>query len=91
MYTALRLVVTYIYTDCNESERALWYESDSCLITNVAVRVSARDLVRTTIDFVTSGPITLREGYIPSYLELEQNNFDVELEQGGSIELENPD
>ena len=47
--------------------------------------------MRTTIDFVTSGPITLREGVIPAYLELEQSEFDVELEQGGNIELENPD
>jgi len=81
----------YIYIDDSNVKRSLWYESESCIVTNVAVTVSPTELVRTTIDFVTSGPITLREGYIPSFLELEQNDFDVELEQGGNIELENPD
>ena len=81
----------YIYANDSNTSRSLWYESESCIVTNVAVTVTPTELVRTTIDFVTNGPITLREGYIPSYLELEQSDFDVELEQGGNIELENPD
>jgi len=80
----------YIYHG-DDDDRSLWYESESCIVTNVAVTVSPTELVRTTIDFVTSGPITLREGYTPSYLELEQNDFEIELEQGGNIELVNPD
>ena len=50
-------------------------------------------MVRTTIDFVTSGPIALREGYIPAVLELEESDFDILLEQGSNnnIELENSD
>ena len=79
----------YIYYGGND--RSLWYESESCIVTNVAITITPTQLVRTTIDFVTNGPITLREGYAPSYLELEQSDFDVELEQGGNIELENPD
>lgn len=81
----------FFYIYYGGDDRSLWYESESCIVTNVAITITPTQLVRTTIDFVTSGAITLREGYIPSYLELEQNEFDVELEQGGSIELENPD
>ena len=83
----------YIYADEDNRRRSVWYESETCIVTNVAVTVSPTELVRTTIDFVTSGPIALREGYVPSLLELEENEFDIKLEQkpGGNIELENPD
>ncbi|ADD94714.1 hypothetical protein [uncultured phage MedDCM-OCT-S09-C28] len=82
----------FVYADENNRRRSVWYESDACVITNVAITVEPTELVRTTIDFVTSGPISLREGYLPSFLELEQSEFDVKLEQspGGNIELENP-
>lgn len=81
----------YVYADTTKDSRSVWYESDSCVITNVAVTVDPTDVVRTTINFVTSGPIYLREGYLPSFLELEQSSYDVKLEQspGGNIELEN--
>ena len=84
----------YIYADADLSERSVWYECESCIVTNVAVTVAPTELVRTTIDFVTSGPIALREGYIPAVLELEQNEFDIQLEganETGNIGLENPD
>ena len=83
----------YIYADDSLRTRSVWYESESCIVTNVAITVSPTELVRTTIDFVTSGPIALREGYIPSFLELEESEFDIQLEQepSGNIELENPD
>ena len=81
----------YIYFDSYNRSRSVWYESESCIVTNVAVTVTPEQLVKTTIDFVTSGPITLREGYLPSFLELEQNDFDIALEQepSGRVELEN--
>ena len=83
----------YIYADETLTERSVWYESETCIVTNVAVTVSPTQLVTATIDFVTSGPIALREGYIPSFVELEQNDYVVELEgaSGGRMELENPD
>ena len=83
----------YIYSDPDNQSRSVWYESPSCVVTNVAVTVTPEELVKTTIDFVTNGPITLREGYLPSFLELEESEFDIALEQqpGGNIELENPD
>ena len=82
----------YIYASDNNERRSVWYESETCIVTNVAVTVSPTELVRTTIDFVTSGPITLREGYIPSFLELEQSEFNILQEgEGYRIQLENPD
>ena len=83
----------YIYADEDLRSRSVWYEAETCIVTNVALTVSPTQVVRTTIDFVTSGPIALREGYIPAVLELEQSDFDIKLEQrpGGNIELENPD
>ena len=75
------------------NSRNVWYECETCITTNVAVQVTPTELVKATIDFVTSGPITLREGYLPAFIELEENEFDIALEQtpGGNIELENPD
>ena len=86
----------FIYTgDCDVEgfERSVWYECETCIVTNVAVTVTPTQAVKATVDFVTSGPITLREGYLPAFLELEQSEFDIALEQtpGGNIELENPD
>ena len=80
----------YIYADETNQRRSVWYESSSCVVTNVAVTVSPEEIVRSTIDFVTNGPIALREGYIPSFLDLEESDFSVKLEQspGGRIELE---
>lgn len=83
----------YVYADEDGITRSVWYESDTCIVTNVAVTVSPTQAIETTIDFVTSGPIELREGYIPVYLELEQDEFDVELEEdpGGLVELDGDD
>ena len=81
----------YVYADDSSVTRSVWYESPSCVITNVAVTVSPSRTIDTRIDFVTNGPITLREGYLPSYLELEQSADNVGLEQGGAIKLDNTD
>ena len=79
--------------DVTAGQRSVWYECETCIVTNVAVTVTPTELVKATVDFVTSGPITLREGYLPGFIELEENEFDIALEQipGGNIELENAD
>lgn len=51
-----------------EEMRYLFYECDKCVITSVAVTVSPGDLLRTTINFVTSGPFQLRLAKMPAYL-----------------------
>ena len=84
----------YIYADEAERERrAVWYECETCIVTNVAVTVSPSEMVSATIDFITSGPITLREGYIPAFVELEQDEFKIGLEgvELGRMALENSD
>lgn len=81
----------YIYTDESNDSRSVWYESETCIVTNVAVSVTPTELVTASIDFVTSGPIVLKEGYLPSYLLQEQIDAFILTEAGGRIELGNPD
>lgn len=81
----------YIYADDSSVTRSVWYEAESCIVTNVAVSVEPTQIVRATINFITNGPIVLREGYLPSFLEVEQSIDLIGLEQGGKIELDNPD
>ena len=46
----------YIYADeADRERRAVWYECETRIITNVAVTVTPTELVSTTIDFITSG------------------------------------
>ena len=54
-----------------EEMRYLFYECDKCVITSVAVTVNPGDLLRTTINFVTSGPFQLRLAKMPAYLLVE--------------------
>ena len=81
----------YIYADDSNDSRSVWYESETCIVTNVAVSITPTELVKTSIDFVTSGPIVLKEGYLPHYLLQEQIDDFILTEAGGRIELGNPD
>lgn len=74
--------------DSNET-KSLWYECADCVITNVAVSVEPDQLVMAEIDFVTSGSIQLNTGYLPSFVELEQNTDYLLNETGDRIQLEN--
>jgi hypothetical protein len=66
---------------------AIWWEA-KCVITNVAMAFSASEPVRSTVDFVTSGPIRLRTGAVPRYL-LQEDSSAVLLETGDyHLELE---
>lgn len=70
-------------------EEAVWYESE-CLVTNVAMSFSPGAVVTSTIQFVTTGTIELKQGFFPSYLLQETaapSNFLLE-QPPGSIELE---
>jgi hypothetical protein len=65
---------------------AIWWEA-RCIITNVAMAFSASEPVRSTVDFVTSGPIHLRTGAVPGYLLQEDSNAILQ-ENGDPLELE---
>lgn len=54
-----------------KENRYLYYECNKCVITSVAVAVDVASVLRTTINFVTSGPFQLRYSLMPSYLLVE--------------------
>ena len=68
--------------------RSVWYECADCVITNVAVTVEPTQVVTAEIDFVTSGQIELRQGFIPRFLLKEDEDYLLN-ENGNKIQLEN--
>jgi len=83
--------IFYIYKDEAEVS-SVWYEAD-CIVTNVGMSFVPTDVISTTIQFVTTGPIALRMGSLPGYL-LQENSTPTDenlflLEQPpGFIEIE---
>ena len=71
-------------------KESVWYEAQTCIVTNVAVAMQPSDLVRMQIEFITSGPIKLHVGQPPAYLQLEDTQFNeyVLQEDGSRLELE---
>lgn len=51
-------------------ENSVWYESE-CIVTSASISVSPTELIRTTIQFVTTGQFRLLSGDPPSYMLLE--------------------
>lgn len=79
----------YIYWG-GVQEASVWYEAQ-CIITNVAVTVAPTELVETSVQFVTSGPVTLKTGF-PDFVYLTQENNDLILQEDGTsgILLQDP-
>ena len=75
----------------NDGDEAVWYEAD-CICTNVGMNFSTGVVVTSTIQFITTGQIWLKQGEPPSYLLLDgttKSGDQILLEQPpGSIELE---
>lgn len=66
---------------------AVWYECD-CVVTSVGMNFAAGQIIESTIQYVTTGVIEIKQGAFPSYLQQENTEY-VELEQtDGLIELE---
>ena len=63
----------YIYKDPNTVLHTVWYEA-KCVVTNVAVSVSASQEIKTRIEFITTDVITLNTGATPGYLLQEDEN-----------------
>lgn len=79
--------VFYLYRDNNNAKNNVYYEAN-CIITNVAVTVSASEIIETRIEFVTNGSITLKIGDVPGVLLqedtdriLQENDSRIMLEQ----------
>ena len=65
----------YIHRSPDPLGQSVWYEAE-CIVTNVSVKVDLGDLVRSSVQFVTTGPIQMDYG-VPRYPLL--------LEQGGVV------
>ena len=77
----------YIYRDPDNSRKNVFYEAN-CIITNVAVSVSATEVIETRIEFVTNGEVKLKTGETPGFLLrdgvnrlLQENESRILLEQ----------
>lgn len=76
------------YLDTSEPKSSLWYEA-LCIITNVAMSFEPTQPVRSQVQFVTSGPVTLHMGLPPAFLL--QESGDLILQEGGdALLLEDP-
>ena len=75
--------------DDSDMRKELFYLCE-CVVTNVATALSPSELIRSDIDFVTTGPIQLLYGIPASYL-LQENNDRVLQETDFGILLEDPD
>ena len=54
----------------DDRARSVFYQCDKCMITSVGVTVEPDGLLRSSIQFITSGPFSLRYQYLPAYLLL---------------------
>ena len=79
----------FLYYDCDAEDKSTWYECADCLVTNVVVNVEPTQVVTAQIQFITSGPIVLRHGYVPRFL-LQEDDSKLLQENGDGIWLNNP-
>ena len=71
---------------CGENE-SVWYECD-CICTSVGMNFTPGQVIDSTIQFITTGQVWLRQGALPSYL-LQEDSDEILLETPpGAIELE---
>lgn len=76
----------YLYRNGNT---AVWQES-TCIVTNVALAVTPDQLIKTTVQFVTTGEIRLLTGTPPEFL-LQENAFRILKEDSAALLLDNED
>ena len=74
----------YLYRD-EQNAASVWYECD-CILTSCAVNVQPTQLLQTDIDFVTTGPIVLRQDSKRGYLLQEDESLILlESNQDGAL------
>jgi hypothetical protein len=78
----------FIYKSTTTSLNTVWYEAN-CVVTNVAVSVSATEEITTRIEFITNGVITLNTGATPGYL-LQEDEYKILQEDQSPILLDQP-
>lgn len=72
-----------------DSKSSVWQDA-TCIVTNVGISVEPTQLIRTSIQFVTTGEIRLRMGEPPAYL-LTQTSSLLLQEDDSRIDLEDDD
>ena len=76
----------YIYKDLEDVSKTVYYES-KCVVTNVALTISATEEIEARIEFITSGEIALKVGAPDSYL-LQEDTSKILQEDGSLIVLQ---
>ena len=61
----------FIFDGQGSDLQSVWYQADACLVNNVVVQVDAGGVIESTIDFVCSGRVMLRQGIIPDRVLLD--------------------
>lgn len=73
--------------DVTQINDALWWEFDA-VVTNSATSFSPGDIIVSTVDFITTGPIRLKARTAPQRRLLQESGDPLLLEQGGYLLLE---
>lgn len=78
----------YIYSGVNGGD-PIYYQAE-CLVTSFAVTVQVDQVIETRIEFVATGPISLRQGFTPDAL-LQEDGNKILQEDGNTILLDDPE
>ncbi len=76
----------YLYTG-ESGDASVWYES-KCLVNSFAVSIEAGQAISTSIQFVATGPIQLKQGFAPDSLLQEDGTSLILQEDGTKLLLE---
>ncbi len=80
----------YLYFAGGTSAKSVWYDTE-CLVSNIGINVEAADVIRTSIDFLTTGPVILRYGMAAFDLALESGQAGNVLSEGDeALNLQDP-
>jgi len=73
----------------SEGGEPVYYQAE-CLVTSLAVAVQVGQIIETRIEFVTTGPILLQQGFTPDAL-LQEDGNKILQEDGNTILLSDPE
>lgn len=80
----------FVFNGNRESRQpAVWYEA-SCVVTNISFSFAPGSPISSTVQFVTTGPVTLHMGFADGFV-LQEDDGKVLQENDGGILLEEPD
>lgn len=77
----------FFYLDGSVDDHFVWYEA-KCIVTNVAMNIEPTQLIRTRVQFVTTGEIRLKIGTPPAYIQQEDGSLILQESEDGGLLLE---